>query len=904
MLSVFALKLGVAAALVFFIPFYMFIALYSQQKNIRLFLILTLIFSSVLMVANFIMPYSLRFNTFDGFSSFTFSWGETMYNIEGQQSPFRMIVTVYVLGLLLWSLYRIRLFFQQGNKRLGWSFAVFLVTLIVTTSYGAAVDAGLFQGVYVGGFSLLILTVLMSINLALDTKDQSEKITVQSHKLAQARENQTESDSEITRLAQVVRQSPLPLQMLNLAGEVIDVNDASEVFWFKDISAQKINMLQLLGHLFPSHNFSADHLLFKGFHRYPPVRLDSIEKDKRLGLTHEGWIQFSTFTLLDDNQKVSHVIVTHEDVTQQQYNQMAFETISKGVSSAEGQDFFHGLVINLARLFDAKYAFVGTIINKGDSIRTLAICESGKMIDNFTYDLADTPCANVVGQKTCSYLKGVQDLFTKDLLLQKMSIEGYIGSPIYILDNKPIGLIVVMDTKPLQVTDQSAHALEIFAARSGAEIQRNRAEERVRRMAYFDNITQLPNRAALFECIESLLQNSALTTPDYTLYLIDMDNFKNINDALGHDVGDSVLLAVSKRLRRQFGDSVFLARFGGDEFVLIHESEPEVATILSEINDVLTEPVTLDDHIIDIDATLGVVSFPAANDSLLDIVRHAELALYQAKKNGRGTSFVYQESLDVKVQEHINMTHALKGAIAANRLQLYYQPQVKADGTLYGAEVLLRWIDDELGFVSPAKFIPLAEDTGLIHGIGEFVLTRGIQNVKDWLANGVNFTGHLSINVSALQFALPDFAEHVIELVRAQGVDPCYIMLEVTETGLLDNINDTIKKLEVLRAYGITIALDDFGTGYSSLSYLRSLPLDLLKIDKAFIDELLQSDKPSLTESIISIGTHMGLDVIAEGVEHLSQADKLTNMGCGIFQGYYYAKPMPHDDFVAWLGDR
>jgi EAL domain-containing protein (putative c-di-GMP-specific phosphodiesterase class I) len=323
----------------------------------------------------------------------------------------------------------------------------------------------------------------------------------------------------------------------------------------------------------------------------------------------------------------------------------------------------------------------------------------------------------------------------------------------------------------------------------------------------------------------------------------------------------------------------------------------------TQLLDTVNAPLQVNDHVVDLNSSIGVAIVPMADESLLDILRFAELALYQAKKNGRNTYYLYQKELEKNAVERLRVQSSLKSAISDNQLQLFYQPQVSSQGEVYGAEALVRW-ETEDGFVSPAYFVQLAEETGLIHHLGNWVLESALSNIKQLREVLPQYSGHISINISAWQFSLPNFVDYVRASMEVFDIPASFVMLELTETALLSDVEDAIRKLNELREMGIRIALDDFGTGYSSLAYLRELPIDELKIDKAFIDEVASENRSPLTESMISIGNSMNLDVVAEGVEHKAQVDALEAMGCSIYQGYYYARPMPFEDFVYYLKNK
>ena len=717
-----------------------------------------------------------------------------------------------------------------------------------------------------------------------------------------------------SRWLQVVEKAPVGIMVLSLKGELLDCNPASEQFWQQRNSLAGppdiIRLLQLeLDKLVDLLSTPAQETLTRTLHLQPQAgQPDQLS----------AWISFRLSGLYDAQGQLDEILVCHSDISDQTYNQQVIENTALGVSAQSGQAFFDSLVIHLARIFDARYAFVGLLEHDGSghSIRTLALSIEGRISDNFTYSMHKTPCADVMGQKTCAYTSGVQQMYPDDLLLQEMDIDSYIGSPIFSPEGKPIGILVVMDNKPLQRIGQVSSILEIFAARAGAEIQRRQAEEKLKRMAFEDYLTRLPNRASLYQHLKQLLHKPAADTtpePHSALLLIDLDHFKTINDALGHDIGDEIIRKTAERLRHKLPDDLFVCRIGGDEFVVVSSelkngiTLPEVKLLTDKIQYLLNQPFQIGERILNVSASIGVVMFPQnqlyKNCSELDLMRFADIALYQAKNAGRSQSAYYSPEHQLAVDERLEIERGLRQALTDNQLQLYMQPQVNLDGQILGAEVLLRWLHPEQGMIPPFRFIPIAEESGLILRLGDWVLEQTLQLINQWQSNHREVPQQISVNVSAWQFSQTDFVERVSQQCARYGIAAQQLVLELTESALLHDIEEARFKLQSLRNAGFRISLDDFGTGYSSLAYLRDLPLDELKIDKSFIDEVKTGTNPPLVESMLAIGRHMGLDVIAEGVETEDQARQLHAMGCLRYQGYHYARPMPAQTLPDWIAE-
>lgn len=438
------------------------------------------------------------------------------------------------------------------------------------------------------------------------------------------------------------------------------------------------------------------------------------------------------------------------------------------------------------------------------------------------------------------------------------------------------------------------------------ERERQIAENNVRRMAFEDYLTRLPNRMVVHEHIADLLMHRHDNDFRAAFYVLDLDHFKTINDALGHDFGDEVLRCVGQRLSQHIHTAALIARIGGDEFAILEErieGEPrkQIQRTASRILEVMSEPLHVGDHVLDVGCSVGVVMFPTEADTVIDVVRSADIALYEAKKRQRGSYFVFTPQMRELANERLSLEKGLRHALQKDQLSLFFQPQVDGTGQQVGAEALIRWNNPAQGFISPLKFIRVAEETGLINPIGDWVMQKSLLALADWLQKDVPFSGNLAINVSTWQFARPDFVRNTQQLISQSGVPPERVTLEVTESALMADVQEVVNKLNQLRDFGVKIALDDFGTGYSSLAYLRDLPLDALKIDKSFVDEVAANPHQPLVESMIAIGKHMQLKVVAEGVETQQQLIHLKAMGCHFYQGYLFSKALPKADFEKWL---
>jgi diguanylate cyclase (GGDEF)-like protein len=438
---------------------------------------------------------------------------------------------------------------------------------------------------------------------------------------------------------------------------------------------------------------------------------------------------------------------------------------------------------------------------------------------------------------------------------------------------------------------------------------RREAERKLETMANQDYLTGLANRMSLHSHLTGTIEAAAGAGRHGAMLLIDLDHFKTINDALSHDVGDQVLQEIARRLTSIAGQNAFIARLGGDEFVAVvaPESADEagataLATRLAEsITSELSAPLAIGERVLNVGASIGIAPFPANGQGASDILRHGDMALYRAKKLGRNNIQFYAAGMQAVADERLKLERGLRMALSNDELSLHFQPQVDSAGRFIGAEALLRWRHPQGGMIPPMSFIPVAEETGLIHAIGSWVFDTACERLKVWRQSETGFRGDLSVNVSAWQFARPDFIKQMEFLLTRHGLGCDGLTLELTESALLFDVAEAIEKLQALRAMGIKISLDDFGTGYSSLAYLRSLPLDCLKIDQRFVQELASDSETPLAEDIIAIGRRARLQVIAEGVETPIQHKRLQAMGCEQFQGYLFSRPLPEKEFLIWL---
>jgi diguanylate cyclase (GGDEF)-like protein/PAS domain S-box-containing protein len=436
--------------------------------------------------------------------------------------------------------------------------------------------------------------------------------------------------------------------------------------------------------------------------------------------------------------------------------------------------------------------------------------------------------------------------------------------------------------------------------------ERKASEKQIQFLAHHDALTGLPNRFVCAERLKVSIQQARRTGEKVAVMFVDLDRFKNINDSLGHHVGDALLCSVSKRLSEIVRDSDTVSRLGGDEFVIIL-SEVANAENVGKFVEQRLMPALRAPHDIDavelyISSSIGIALYPDDGDNIDNLMRHADTAMYQAKKMGRNNVQFFTPELNERVMQHLHLESDLRHAVARDELQLFYQPRIGADGLrLAGVESLIRWQHPTEGMISPASFIPLAEESGLIVPIGAWVIREACRQHAQWRDDGLGEIP-VSINLSALQLRDSGLLSTLAEVLAEFAIGPGNIELELTESILMDNVPATISILNEIKALGFSLSIDDFGTGYSSLNYLYRFPIDKLKIDMSFIQNIhLAPQNLAVTKAIIGLGHTLGLDVVAEGVEHANDISVLQSMECDQFQGFYFARPMPAAQFERWL---
>lgn len=434
--------------------------------------------------------------------------------------------------------------------------------------------------------------------------------------------------------------------------------------------------------------------------------------------------------------------------------------------------------------------------------------------------------------------------------------------------------------------------------------ERKAAQARIENLAFYDTLTGLPNRALFMDRLKHELAVAERHGRQLSLLFLDLDRFKEINDTLGHDAGDRVLVEVARLLRRSLRAEETLARLSGDEFVVIAADAADTATRIAErITHGLASPIQINGQGFTVSSSIGIAIFPEDGRSAADLLKHADIAMYRAKGDGGGYRF-YRAEMGENLARKIAIAKRLEAALGNGGLQLHYQPQIHLPtGRLVSAEALTRWQDAELGTIAPATFIPIAEERGLISSLGEWALHEACRQLRYWHEHDRAVPGKVAVNVAASQFDDDDFVERILSIPRENGIAAHHIELELTESGMMRDPERAVDITRALTSAGFTLSIDDFGTGYSSLSHLKRFPVSKLKIDLSFVrDMLTDRNDYAIVSTIIAMGRSMEVETVAEGVERIDQVDALLELGCQLAQGYYFGRPVSASDFASkWV---
>ncbi|MFH1494275.1 MAG: EAL domain-containing protein [Pseudomonadota bacterium] len=525
--------------------------------------------------------------------------------------------------------------------------------------------------------------------------------------------------------------------------------------------------------------------------------------------------------------------------------------------------------------------------------RVIAVNPSCERLTGYTQ-------AELLDQPSRAFFSDLSEVAFVDQFMEQLVRAGHWEGEVWNLRKNGKPYLCLASMVPV-LDEQGAplHYIGFFKDLSETHAARKKIEE----LAYNDALTGLPNRLLLAERIDHALTLSERNGYSCAVLFLDLDHFKHINDSLGHLFGDRVLIEVSERIKGCLRHVDTAARLGGDEFVLLLNQVDVRGTEITarRILDALARPFTLDDMSFTVTCSIGIALYPDDGVTMDDLIKNADSAMHHVKERGRSGFRFYQRQMNIGLLSRMKLDHAMRLALENNEFRLHFQPQVDlASGNIFGVEALIRWQDQELGNIPPARFIPVAEETGVIVSIGNWVLTEAVRQCAQWQAQGWALT--MAVNVSALQFQQANFVEGVAEVLRAFSLPPAMLELELTESILLRDVDEALERLDALAELGVQLSIDDFGTGYSSLSYLKRFPIHKLKIDRSFISELPANDSDTaIVKAVINMAQALKLRVIAEGVETEMQRHFLVSAGCDEFQGFLCSPALSREEFNEFM---
>jgi diguanylate cyclase (GGDEF)-like protein/PAS domain S-box-containing protein len=511
-------------------------------------------------------------------------------------------------------------------------------------------------------------------------------------------------------------------------------------------------------------------------------------------------------------------------------------------------------------------------------------------------DMLKIPLNQIVGKSLLTFVVEKNISIVHRMLLGEEPRK----AEIWLLDGDAAELPIFLSPKILKIQDEPTI---IYMVAMDLTIHK-RYEARLEHQANYDALTGLANRNRLHDRLQQAIVSAQRCQHQVAVAFIDLDQFKFVNDSLGHHVGDYLLKVVAMRLKSCMRENDMVAHYGGDEFVVMidHSDEAALSLLVPRLLACIAEPVMVDDRELQVTCSIGFSIYPIDGRDADTLLKNADAAMYRAKEQGRNNAQFYTEELNQKIRKRLSMESMLRQALKRNEFFLHYQPQVDLrTGRVTGVEALIRWRHEPEGLISPADFIPLAEELGLIVPIGKWVLQTACNQMKAWQDAGLPKIC-IAVNLSTRQFRQKDLVEMIACVLEETGLDPCYLEIELTESMMMHNIEAAVATLGKLKGMGIKLSIDDFGTGYSSLNYLKRFPIDVLKIDQSFVRDITSdADDAAIARSIITLAHSLKLKVIAEGVETEAQLNYLGAHHCDVIQGYYYSQPMPADACEQWL---
>ncbi len=636
-------------------------------------------------------------------------------------------------------------------------------------------------------------------------------------------------------------------------------------------------------------------------------------------LEHEGSVHdfLATFRTRDGGERTFQMVgecfewlgetaavMSLRDVTHRGRRERNVDRIAGALSREAGAAYFPALVEHLARALDADLVFIAEVDpSQPRFMRTVAVHERGGPAKGFTFEIRDSPSAQVLANGACVVARQAAARFPGDAGLAGHGTEAYVGIPLRNAHGVAFGVLAALYRQPLDDTSLAESLLAVFAGRAGAELERDHHLRALEHQAHHDALTGLPNRVLLKKRIEEELARDGPKAAG-ALLLVDLDRFKEVNDTLGHPVGDLLLAAVGERLREAaLAHGGWVSRLGGDEFAAWYTGMGDAAPAeraARQLLDALATPAEVEGLRLEVGASIGIALMPRHATTPSGLLRCADVAMYATKARGTGRG-LYDASQDPYSTERLTLLSELGGAVRRGELRLAYQPRVAiANGAVRGVEALVRWQHPRHGLLAPERFVPLAELSDVVRVLTLWVLDEALAQQARWRAGGRAVP--VSVNFSARHLMDEACADHIVQCLAAHGADPGGLEIEITESALIADPERAAATLERIRATGVRIAVDDFGTGYSSLAHLRRLPLHTLKIDVSFVRQMLASAPDrAIVASTIHLAHDLGFGAVAEGIEDGETLAALTAMGCDEGQGFHLGRPMPPAELGEWL---
>jgi diguanylate cyclase (GGDEF)-like protein/PAS domain S-box-containing protein len=965
-----ALKWNIASGCLMTLMLAWFIAIYTGQYSRRFLAALSAVFA-ILLVVNFMQPYSLQYDRMDGIFTLQLPWGESVTRGKGHHGPWSYIASVWVMAAIGYALIAVGRAFHRYRRRADLWMLLGVVLFLLTVLEGLLVRLSIIDFIELGPFGTLAVVIVISIVLAHETQQQ---LSNSEHKFRMLFENSPTAMVAIDpKNGRIVQANHNALKMTGYNAEEIlniSVNDSTH----PDDQAESRKRYEQLSKGQPNQIHFEKRYRRKDGSEFIGQSSISVMKDERGNI-----VSFIGSTVDITERKL--IEARFRAVVEQSPIGMAFarDGITVDVNAVYlkmfGYDDInelrgHSLLDQIApqqraemeerirrRMRDeqteATYETIG--LRKDGSQFPLLITakrlvlSDGPLTFGFMMDISERKEAEANLRIAAAAFESQESMMITDansviLRVNKAFTEstGYtadeiVGKTPRVLKSgrhDPEFYRVMWETIQRTGTWQG----EIWDRRKNGEIypkwltvsavkrsdgvithyvgshtditERKLAEEKIQHLAFYDHLTDLPNRLLLMDRLQQATASSVRSGRPGALLFIDLDNFKGLNDTLGHTVGDLVLKEVARRLVSCVREGDTVARLGSDEFVVMLldlderplEAAAEIESIGEKTLAALGLPYQIDMHVYHTTASIGVTVFSDNNKTNDELIKQADIALNQAKKLGRNSLLFFDQQMQASISARVSLEGELHNALEKQQFQLYYQVQMDSLNRTLGAEALIRWIHPEHGLVSPAQFIPLAEETGMILPIGQWVLETACMQIRVWEQNALTRDLVLAVNVSAKQFHQADFVSQIRAVIRRHAIDPTRLKLELTEGMLLENIGNVTATMNELKNIGIQMSLDDFGTGYSSLQYLKRLSLSQLKIDQSFVRDIATdpSDQ-AIVRTIVAMAKTLDMVVIAEGVETEDQRQILLSSGCTNYQGYLFGKPVPIDQFEALL---